>query len=189
MSEQDLIDIKKILKENYRIIRETFKVQAAIGKNSALPCLSWNAMTEFVFKKLYLIDGEFVKLADSDRMFKFINGKKIEGNNSATGLVRFEFTEFLMRLALKRYHESITFVLLHFYHMLIGEIVPTRAEAIVKLFENHLIPECSHINCQKFRDEEYWNEECDNIYKANLNLLQYIFEHIGGTHKLPGEQS
>jgi hypothetical protein len=56
------------------------------------------------------------------------------------------------------------------------------------LVEKHLMPNCSQFNCQVFRDTRYWNEECDNIYKAHYPLLENVYNTRSGSHRLPGER-
>ena len=77
-----------------------------MGKLPGLPSLSWNAYTDFAMKKFKIIDGNKIKVADSDRIFVFVNGKNEEGANSSLSLVRYEFLEIIFRLALRRYYES-----------------------------------------------------------------------------------
>ena len=44
-------------------------------------------------------------------------------------------------------------------------------------------------NQHRWRVERYWNESCDNIYKAFVNLFQFLYVTFGGTHKKPGQKT
>jgi len=44
-------------------------------------------------------------------------------------------------------------------------------------------------NQHRWRVERYWNEPCDNIYKAFAPLFTYIYNTFGGTHKKPGQKT
>lgn len=52
----------------------------------------------------------------------------------------------------------------------------------------HVLPYCEQYDMMKFRRELYWNEQCDNILKAYLPLLQEIYNTYGGTHRKPGQK-
>lgn len=44
------------------------------------------------------------------------------------------------------------------------------------------------LDTQKWRDERYWNEECDNLLKSHYPLFDYIFKHYGCGYLKPGEK-
>ncbi len=68
-------------------------------------------------------------------------------------------------------------------------MVKTEADAVAKLISGNLIPNCTHINSQAFRDGRYWNEECDNIFKSHYSLFEHLYSTRSGAHSLPGEKS
>lgn len=67
-------------------------------------------------------------------------------------------------------------------------------EAIELLWEEYLLPlrqETYQIDpyfydYHRWRVERYWNEPCDNLYKAYANLFQQIFNHYGSKNRKPG---
>jgi hypothetical protein len=67
--------------------------------------------------------------------------------------------------------------------------VKSESEAVAKLITSHILPNCSQLNCQVFRDTRYWNEECDNIFKAHMPLFEHIYNTHSGSRALPGEKS
>jgi hypothetical protein len=86
---------------------ETYKYHAAIGKIPGLLSISFNAYNKFAVKKIKLVDGKNIRFADSDILFLKVNGRNQIGANSMISLVRFQFLEILLKLALKRYYYSM----------------------------------------------------------------------------------
>lgn len=41
---------------------------------------------------------------------------------------------------------------------------------------------------QEWRDERYWNEPCDNLFKAYQPLFQQLYNTYGGKNKKPGQK-
>ena len=86
----------------------------------------------------------------------------------------------MIKAALKRYFES-------------GD-VENEVNALNELIKNNLNPlkiqnEVSNpymFNQHQWRMKRYWNEPCDNIYKAFAPLFTYLYNNYGGTHKKPG---
>lgn len=93
--------------------------------------------------------------------------------NPGVALVRYQFLEILARLALKRYEDT--------------KIANSKGEAIKLMYENHLYPFYGKDDPQKFRDDKYWVEEVDNIYKSHIQLFEYLYKNYGGTHMKPGD--
>ena len=42
---------------------------------------------------------------------------------------------------------------------------------------------------QSWRSNRYWNEPCDNLYKAYAPLFTYLYNTFGGKHKKPGQKT
>jgi len=79
---------------------------SAIGTPSNVFSISLNCYTDFV-KQIGLVDGNIIKFAASDTVFLSINkNSKATALNPGVALVRYQFLEIMMRLALKRYEES-----------------------------------------------------------------------------------
>ena len=56
------------------------------------------------------------------------------------------------------------------------------------MFIQNIIPNCGQFNCQSFRDNRYWNEECDNILKSHIALFDSLYETNVGTRHVPTEK-
>ena len=109
------------------MIKEFYKVQAGFGMIGTIFSVALNQYTEFVKEKIKIVDGFKVNMADADRLFITVNANKRGPLIPANSLVRFQFMEILIRLAIKRYYES-------------GD-VPSEAEAVRQLITNNIQPE------------------------------------------------
>ena len=168
--------VKEEMRKGYRIIKENYKTLSAIGRVGSVFGIQWLLYNEFVCNKIKLVDGVEIKLQASDLLFKMMNGRpKIGTVNPSLSLVRFEFMEVLMRLTIQRYFDT--------------KKVPTRGDAVKLLFAEHLNKYSGGINSQLWREGRFWNEECDNIFKANWSLMQHIYLTRGGSKKMPGEKT
>jgi hypothetical protein len=167
-------EIKEVMRHGYRLIKEHYKILSAIGKTGNIFGISWLTYNDFVLYKLNIVDGTDIKLNASDLLFRTINGRPKLGNNPALSLVRFEFMEVLLRLAILRYYDT--------------QKVQTRVEAVKKLFDAHMLKMQNQPNSQLWREERYWNEECDNIYKANWSLVEHLYINMGGHARKPSEK-
>eukprot|EP00347_Sterkiella_histriomuscorum_P017331 403349792 len=182
-------EMKEKCREIYPFIREIYKRLAALGIVGTVFSIGWNVYREFMIQTLNITDKEKLKPDDCDRLFIGVNA----GNQRKAAfipekaLVRFQFLEILMKAAIKRYFES-------------GD-VESELEAIDILESSHLRPikdgsDSSlqmmmryNYNQQRWRQERFWNEPCDNILKAFAPLFTYIYNTFGGSHKKPGQKT
>lgn len=56
------------------------------------------------------------------------------------------------------------------------------------MYEKNLIPFYGHLNPQKWRDERYWNEECDNILKSHFPIFDKVYKTFGCHYLKPGDK-
>jgi hypothetical protein len=56
------------------------------------------------------------------------------------------------------------------------------------LYEKNLFPFFGTLNPQKWRDERYWNEEVDNIFKSHLPIFEYIYKNFGCHYLKPSDK-
>ena len=65
----------------------------------------------------------------------------------------------------------------------------SKAEAIKMMHDHNLTPYYNDaLDCQKWRDKRYWNEEIDNLLKSHFPLFQYMFKNYGCGYLKPGEK-
>ena len=135
--------------------------------------LSFNTYNEFFIKYLGLIDNKHIRFSDGDTLFLTVNGKRQTPMNPATALVRHQFMEILLRLALKRFYEP--------------KIAQSEPEAVNMAFDEYFVQRCSDYDVHGWRQERYWNEEADNFLKAHLPLLMDLYDGYRGQNRKPGE--
>ena len=104
----DTDEVKTALKSAYKTIREVYKYYSAVGLNGSVFGIGLNSYTDFLKEELQIIDGTQLKYADTDRLFITVNaGNKVKNSMiPANSLVRYQFMEILMRLAIKKYYDS-----------------------------------------------------------------------------------
>ena len=84
---------------------------SSIGANGNVFSIQLNCYTDFV-KQIELVDGHTIRFAQSDTEFITMNKRtKPSPLNPGVALIRFQFLEVLMRLAFKRYEESMLLLL------------------------------------------------------------------------------
>ena len=175
MTDEEMSELKEELRKGYKIFKIAYKYLSGIGTGSGgVFSIPLNAYTDFV-KQIDLVNGKDIRFAESDTQFLTMNKRsKNSYLNPGVALIRFQFLEILVRLAIKRYEET--------------GLTNSKAEAVKMMYERNLIPFYSKNDPQKFRDERYWNEEVDNIFKSHLQLFEYLYKTYGGTHMKPGDQ-
>eukprot|EP00347_Sterkiella_histriomuscorum_P020671 403336916 len=168
-------EVKQTIKAAYFMIKEHYKIQSGFGMIGTIFSVALNQYTEFLKEELNLIDGDQLNQSDADRYFITVNSNKRGPLIPANALVRFQFVEILLRLAIKKFFES--------------QLAQTESQAFQLLIDNHIIPATSHIiKSQEWRKTILWNEQVDNILKAYLPVFQHVYNNYGGTHRKPGQK-
>jgi NLR family CARD domain-containing protein 3 len=165
--------VKKFLKQHYRLMREWYRYYAGNNPWGILPCIGQNAFNELI-STTGIVDHNKMKLSDID--FEFIvtkSGYQKTEMNPERWLVRYQFMEIFVRIALHKYHKS--------------KIVDSQYEAVEKLMNEHLIPVFSKFDCHKWRLENLWNVEWDEVFVKNSAILKKLFESYSGKYSKPSK--
>lgn len=175
MTDEEIEEVKVEARRYYKIYKSAYKYLSGIGTGSGgVFSIPLNTFTDFA-KQIDLVNGKDIRFAESDTQFLTLNKRsKNSYLNPGVALIRCQLLEILIRLALKRYEET--------------KITESKATAVRMMYEQNLIPYYDKQDSQCFRDERYWNEEVDNIYKSHLALFEYLYKNYGGTHMKPGDQ-
>ena len=175
-----LEEIKLFLKANYKPIRETYKYHAGISPWGNIPCIGQNVFNELI-NKTEIVDGNAVKLSDID--FEFIATKagiKNVALNPERWLVRYQFMEIFVRIALQKYYKPQK------------DINPkdriTQSMAVKKLFQNDLLPIFQAYDWNKWRAEKLWTQTNDMLIKENFKSIKRLYDLYSGKYSLPGKQ-
>lgn len=163
---------KKYLKANYRLIREAYKYFAGVSPWGIVPGIGQNAFNEII-NATHIWDNKRLKLADID--FEFIvtkAGNKKKALNPERWLIRYQFMEVFVRLALHMYYKP--------------KIVKTQSGSIEKLMSEHVMPFFNKFDCHKWRVKNIWNLEVEEVLTKHIGILQKIYNRYSGMYTLPG---
>jgi hypothetical protein len=56
------------------------------------------------------------------------------------------------------------------------------------MVEKNLNPQYGTLNYHTWRDERYWNEEVDNLYKSHFPIFDCIYKNFGCHYLKPGDK-
>ncbi|CAD8076826.1 unnamed protein product [Paramecium sonneborni] len=169
--------IKEMLWQSYKPIRETYRYYSAINPSGDVFSMSQNPTSEFV-NQCQLIDGKQMKLADVD--LKFIatcsaSQSDWKGNfrNPERYLVRYQMMEFLVRLSEDKYIRNQP-----------GS--PSYAQA-TRMILDQCLPYMSQFDSHKWRMERYFIEQCDDVCKKHKQVIDYVYMHNSQKKVKPGQ--
>ena len=169
----DLVKVKRFLKEKYKNFRETYKYYSAVAPAGTIFSIGINTFSDIVSNCKGLIDNENFKLSDLDLEFVATNSGVVKTKfNPDRQIVRHEFIEIFVRISITKYFKT--------------KIVESIPEAVIKLYEETLDPLFSQFDCHRWRREKLWNEDWDLAYKRNLQTFNLIYKKNSGRFALPG---
>lgn len=90
----------------------------------------------------------------------------------ATSLIRYQFMEILVRLATDKYFKT--------------SIVVRHSDAVARMLEDHCLPSMRQYDSNIFRNERYLCEEVDNVFRAYLPIVRYLYTTNSKRHVKPG---
>eukprot|EP00359_Climacostomum_virens_P009598 CAMPEP_0204913250 /NCGR_PEP_ID=MMETSP1397-20131031/11196_1 /ASSEMBLY_ACC=CAM_ASM_000891 /TAXON_ID=49980 /ORGANISM="Climacostomum Climacostomum virens, Strain Stock W-24" /LENGTH=869 /DNA_ID=CAMNT_0052084449 /DNA_START=77 /DNA_END=2683 /DNA_ORIENTATION=- len=173
---EELAKIKEILRHGYKHIKESYKYFSAIGSSGSVPSVGLNVFTEFA-NSFGLMDGVLMNLADLDFNLKgaLFNEVKNNPRNPANSLVRYQFMEIIVRLALDKYLRK--------------KVVTSPSEAVQKMLTEDMWPILSKYDSNKWRWDRYICEDVDLAYKAHKPILDNIWSRFSIRLKKPGQKN
>lgn len=127
-------------------------------------------MTELC-QKTDIIDKNF-KISDIDLALK-ASKFSLSNINTSYGLVRHEFVEFLIRVALDKYFRS--------------GICKSETEAILMFFNSNFL-KIQAYDQDKWRWDRFFTQECEDVLIDNRDILQNVFDLNSGKKAKPGEK-
>ena len=137
-----------------------------------MPSVGSNSFTE-IAAKCGLIGPGF-GLSDLDLVFKNTLFSEVKNNPLVPGvsLVRFQFLEMLVRVALDKY--------------LRNKVVPGPVQAVEKLL-NEMSPVLDAYDSNVWRWDVYLCEEVDMVYKAYRQILDAVYQRFSVRKSKPGQ--
>lgn len=170
--DEELSRVKEELKKAYWSIRDAFKYYSSISSStgSCTFALSLNSYTDYL-KYAGVYKNKNITITDTDTLF-FTTNKREKATvlNPGNALVRYQFLEIIMRLALKHSKKS--------------DPAESIREFSTKIIENSL----KTGKAQDFRLKRYWNEYSDNVFRFYSDLLKEVYNNFSGALTKPGEE-
>jgi hypothetical protein len=149
----DFLACEALLRKHFARLKKIFIVQAS---KSGFPTINWINSADFI-RDCNCLDSNVIQTT-VDRLFIATNQELEKSEeNPANALERYEFMEFLARIAEKKFKEP--------------KICKTYTEAVEKLLEEHIFKLGDKEDWQEFRDEKLWTIDVNDVFEANLGDL------------------
>ena len=169
----DLQKIKSYLSGIYTTLKEIYKYYSSISPQGEIWSIGQMVFTDLC-NEAKIVDSTF-RLSDLDFHMKGALYSEVRNPRSPpNALVRFQFMEILVRIALDKYYKS-------------GQAA-TYLDAVQMIMEVNIFPNLSHLVADKWRFERYINEQCDIVLKANRLLLKNIYGRHSVKKVKPGQK-
>ena len=151
-------ECERVLRRHYPAIKKIFVAQAA---RSSFPCISWLKYQEMC-EECEIIDKDLnIEVLDQIFMDTSIDLEEMPEEPS-TELQRFQFMEVIVRLAGAKYLKR--------------GICSSYAASVRKLLDEHILRIEGQDRWQEFRDQELWQHDVDDLFKANSEHLTQIYQ-------------
>ncbi|KRX01621.1 hypothetical protein PPERSA_00328 [Pseudocohnilembus persalinus] len=172
--EDELEKVRVFLKERYQYFKNTYKYYATLNPVQDVWGIQTGAFFELV-NELNLIDN-LVKDADVNIKWTSVisGGEKGNPRNPIQAVNRHQFMEIWVRLSEEKYIFKYKSTQSHY-------------EALRMLWDEHLEKHFTKFDQQKWREERYWNEDCDYCLKHYKKLIDYIYKQYAKKKVKPGQ--
>ncbi|KAL4510557.1 hypothetical protein ABPG72_004711 [Tetrahymena utriculariae] len=172
---EDLQKVKDFLQQKYKYIKDTYKHYASqnpIGDVWAIQKLQFADLVN----QTNLIDNKKLKDADVDIKWTATTSIGDKGNfrNPERGITRYQLMEVLVRIAEEKY-------------ILKSKKSATYFEAITQMWNEHLEKEFTSHSPHTWREQRYWNEECDDCLKNYKPVIEHIYRRHSKKKVKPGQ--
>ena len=165
--EEDLKELKKMLRERYRDIIDCYKYYASLS-GFQIWQITQNNLTEFISRCPGMCDIKY----DINNIYltqKTVCGnlldkedRKKNNKNLSDNIVRHQFMNLLVRSAKDKY-------------VTVLKVTKDVLEATKMTFEKHYDPAIKGFEYHKWRKERYYNEQVDNFLKTFLPILDGLY--------------
>lgn len=160
-------DTELVLKEFFPLMKTEFMI--AITNPKFYPVI--NMLDYSSACQSWQVYDQNLTTSDVDRLFIATNYEEVDlENNDDSSLCRYEFMELIVRMGKQKYLQK--------------KIVNTHAEATRKLLtECLLVNPTESMPWQEFRDNRLWNLEVDDLFKANREGIDIIYDFARTGHE------
>ena len=101
-------------------------------------------------------------------------GEEKSVNNAKGLLCRYEWLEFIVRCSETKF--------------IMSKETSQYQEAVSSFYDSYCDQFFVGFDSQGFRDDEYWTEEVDFVYKSYEPLLRFYYDRYSGQNTLPGKK-
>jgi predicted XRE-type DNA-binding protein len=166
-------EIQNILASHYKLLTEAFK-QLSATSGIELFNISKTTLNDFL-KKCNLFSND-ITINDISILWNLSNAPQSKGEiyNSGNGLCRYEFAEFIIRLAIEKFFKA-------------GK-AKTIKEAFEVLMIDYIIPGMKLFDQSSWKTEFYLVEDVDHVLKAFKTILEPIFVKYAAKGKGPTDK-
>ncbi|OMJ87125.1 hypothetical protein SteCoe_11198 [Stentor coeruleus] len=163
-------EIQDSLASHYKLITEAFK-QLSATSGIELFNIGKNTLNEFL-KKCNLFSTDFT-MNDVAILWNLSNAPQVKGEafNAGNGLCRYEFAEFMVRLAIDKFYKN--------------KKVKTIKEALERLMNEYLVPGMKLFDQSSWKTDFYLIEDVDHVLKAFKPILEPVFIKYAASGKGP----
>lgn len=170
----DEIKTKTYLLSVFSDIREIYKYYAGMKPSGRVPSISTQLLYEMLLHCPNFIDNQVINYQEIEQTVIACNGGRKEINPLMPDkvLVRCTFLEALVRLCIVKYYRTNEVDLPH--------------QAVMKGFEENLLPYFQTFKCHNWRKERLWHEEIDIVFKRLNEYTEQIYKKYSGRYPIPG---
>lgn len=167
-------EIKEYLRSIYRSLRECYKFYAGISPSNQVFCISKTLFNEIINSITpSIIDNNLTISAIDLEFITTMSGNKSGKLNPTRDLIRFQFLEIFVRLAIHKYHKS--------------KLCKTKFESIFKFFDSDLKEFLSKFRSYEWRENKYFWEEVEFILKEYSKELEELYKIYSGKYTMPSK--
>jgi NLR family CARD domain-containing protein 3 len=167
-------EVKEFLRSQYRSIRECYKYYAGIIPSNQVFCISKTMFNEIINGiQPSIIDSNLSIAAIDLEFITTVSGFKGGKLNPNRDLIRFQFLEIFVRLAVHKYFRT--------------KIWKSKCEAIQKFFNEDIGVFLSKFRSYEWREHKYFCEEVEFILKEYSEELEELFKMYSGRYTMPSQ--
>ena len=172
MTEQQ--KVMGILSSRYPVLKEIYKYYSSISPAGDIWSIGQMVFTD-ICNEANLIDSTF-RLADIDFHLKGALFQEVRNPRSPpNSLVRFQFMEILVRVALDKYFKT--------------GICETQSQAVEYLMEKNIVQRLGDVSANKWRIERYLFGSVEKVLKSQMGLLRAIYGQYSTRKVKPGQKA
>lgn len=166
--------IKEFLRSQYRSIRECYKHYAGIIPSNQVFCISKTMFNEIINGiQPSIIDSNLSIAAIDLEFITTVSGFKGGKLNPNRDLIRFQFLEIFVRLAVHKYFRT--------------KICKSKFEAIQRFFSEDIGAFLNKFKSYEWREQKYFCEEVEFILKEYSEELEELFKMYSGRYTMPSQ--